>query len=42
MAVGRIEGASEVHKTVIGRDLARPAARSERNPCLRDGPLTDY
>lgn len=36
------EGASEVHKTVIGRDIARRVARSERNPCLRDGPLTDY
>ncbi len=36
------EGASEVHKTVIGRDLMRRAARAERNPCLRDGPLTDY
>ena len=36
------EGASEVHKTVIGRDVARRAATSQRNPCLRDGPLTDY
>ncbi|MEO8279171.1 MAG: acyl-CoA dehydrogenase family protein [Ideonella sp.] len=36
------EGASEVHKTVIGRDLVRRAAGAERNPCLRDGPLTDY
>lgn len=36
------EGASEVHKTVIGRDLARRAARAERNPCLREGPLQDY
>jgi len=36
------EGASEVHKTVIGRDVARRAATAERNPCLRDGPLTAY
>ena len=36
------EGASEVHKTVIGRDLMRRAPLAERNPCLRDGPLTDY
>lgn len=36
------EGASEVHKTVIGRDLVRRARSAERNPCLRDGPLTDY
>ncbi len=36
------EGASEVHKTVIGRDLVRRAASAERNPCLRDGPLTEY
>lgn len=36
------EGASEVHKTVIGRDVARRAATAERNPCLRDGPLTEY
>ena len=36
------EGASEVHKTVIGRDVARRAASAERNPCLRDGPLTEY
>ena len=36
------EGASEVHKTVIGRDVARRAATAERNPCLRDGPLTLY
>lgn len=36
------EGASEVHKTVIGRDVMRRAPLAERNPCLRDGPLTDY
>lgn len=36
------EGASEVHKTVIGRDLVRRSAAAERNPCLREGPLTDY
>ena len=36
------EGASEIHKTVIGRDVARRAALAERNPCLREGPLTDY
>jgi alkylation response protein AidB-like acyl-CoA dehydrogenase len=36
------EGASEVHKTVIGRDVVRRVAGAERNPCLRDGLLTDY
>lgn len=36
------EGASEVHKTIIGRDLVRRSAGAERHPCLRDGPLTDY
>ena len=36
------EGASEVHKTIIGRDVVRRAANAERNSCLRDGPLTDY
>jgi len=36
------EGASEVHKTVIGRDLVRRARQAERNPCLREGPLADY
>ncbi len=36
------EGASEVHKTVIGRDLVRRAREAERNPCLRDGSLVDY
>ncbi len=36
------EGSSEVHKTVIGRDLVRRSKTSDRNPCLRPGPLTDY
>ena len=36
------EGASEVHKTVIGRDLVRRARSAERNPCLRPGSLVDY
>ena len=36
------EGASEVHKTVIGRDVARRARSAERNPCLRPGSLVDY
>jgi len=36
------EGASEVHKTVIGRDLVRRARTAERNPCLREGSLADY
>jgi alkylation response protein AidB-like acyl-CoA dehydrogenase len=36
------EGSSEVHKTVIGRDLVRRVAKAERNPCLQDGPVTDY
>ncbi len=36
------EGASEVHKTLIGRDLARRARSAERNPCLRPGSLVDY
>lgn len=36
------EGASEVHKTVIGRDLVRRAAQAERNPCLREGSTVDY
>jgi alkylation response protein AidB-like acyl-CoA dehydrogenase len=35
------EGASEVHKTVIGRDLVRRAGASERHPCLRAGSLED-
>lgn len=36
------EGASEIHKTVIGRDIMRRAPQAERNPCLRPGPLVDY
>lgn len=36
------EGASEVHKTVIGRDVVRRAKSAERNPCLRSGSLEDY
>ena len=36
------EGASEVHKTVIGRDVVRRARTAERNACLRAGPLDDY
>jgi alkylation response protein AidB-like acyl-CoA dehydrogenase len=36
------EGASEVHKTVIGRDVVRRAGAAERNPCLRAGSLVDY
>ncbi len=36
------EGASEVHKTVIGRDLVRRARTAERNPCLHEGLLTEY
>lgn len=36
------EGASEVHKTVIGRDVVRRARHTERNPCLRAGSLIDY
>lgn len=36
------EGSSEVHKTVIGRDLVRRARNSERNPCLKHGSLVDY
>lgn len=36
------EGSSEVHKTVIGRDLVRRTKTADRNPCLRPGPLTDY
>jgi alkylation response protein AidB-like acyl-CoA dehydrogenase len=31
------EGASEVHKTVIGRDVARRAASAERNPACATG-----
>lgn len=36
------EGSSEVHKTVIGRDIVRRVKTAERNACLRPGPLTDY
>jgi alkylation response protein AidB-like acyl-CoA dehydrogenase len=36
------EGSSEVHKTVIGRDVARRGRSAERNPCLRPGSLVDY
>lgn len=36
------EGASEVHKTLIGRDVVRRAPLAERNPCLRPGSLVDY
>lgn len=36
------EGSSEIHKTVIGRDIARRATLAERNPCLRPGSLVDY
>ena len=31
------EGASEVHKSVIGRDVVRRARTAERNPCLSEG-----
>lgn len=36
------EGSSEVHKTVIGRDVARRAHSAQRNPVLRPGSLVDY
>lgn len=36
------EGSSEVHKTIIGRDVARRARSAERNPGLRPGSLVDY
>lgn len=36
------EGSSEVHKTVIGRDIVRRAPQSERNASLRPGSLVDY
>lgn len=36
------EGANEVHKTVIGRDLVRRARSAARYPCLRQGSLVDY
>jgi alkylation response protein AidB-like acyl-CoA dehydrogenase len=35
------EGSSEVHKTVIGRDVMRRVADGERHPCLRPGSLVD-
>ena len=35
------EGASEVHKTVIGRHLMRRARSTERHPCLPHGRSTD-
>ncbi|MEJ8815858.1 acyl-CoA dehydrogenase family protein [Variovorax ureilyticus] len=36
------EGSSEVHKTVIGRDVMRRARDADRNPCLRPGSLVEY
>ncbi len=36
------EGSSEVHKTVIGRDLMRRIAHSERHPCLHTGSTELY
>jgi alkylation response protein AidB-like acyl-CoA dehydrogenase len=36
------EGSSEVHKTVIGRQLVRRARDAERHPCLVPGPTTGY
>jgi alkylation response protein AidB-like acyl-CoA dehydrogenase len=36
------EGSSEVHKTVIGRDVMRRSRSAERNPCLRAGSLVEY
>ena len=36
------EGSSEVHKTLIGRDIVRRAPNSERNASLRTGSLVDY
>lgn len=36
------EGSSEVHKTVIGRDVVRRSGSAQRNPCLREGSLIDY
>lgn len=36
------EGSSEVHKTVIGRDIMRRAPLCERNASLRPGSLVDY
>lgn len=36
------EGSSEVHKTVVGRDVVRRSGSAERNPSLREGSLVDY
>jgi len=36
------EGSSEVHKTVIGRDVVRRSSSAQRNPSLREGSLVDY
>lgn len=36
------EGASEVHKTVIGRDWLRREKAADPNPCLHAGSLVDY
>lgn len=36
------EGASEVHKTVIGRDVVRRACGAQRHPCLHAASLVDY
>lgn len=36
------EGSSEVHKTVIGRDVIRRSTRAQRNPTLREGSLVAY
>ena len=35
------EGASEVHKTVIGRHVVRRARSAERHPCLPQGRAVD-
>lgn len=35
------EGSSEVHKTVIGRDVVRRSSSAQRNPSLREGSLVD-
>lgn len=36
------EGSSEVHKTVIGRDLIRRSREAERHPCLLEGSTEQY
>lgn len=36
------EGSSEVHKTIIGRDVVRRSGSAERNPCLHHGSLVEY